>query len=333
MEQSSQFYDIASLVSCLHKLKSENRSLDEKLKALTQRRDYLMTINARLAIPCPTLNAMNGLDSWEGNGNISNLLANGNAIAGSGATSNGNSAPPHASANESLPTANLFANYPNQNVLAQANFSSIHNAATNTSSPSPTTGAQSKAVGNSSQGYFGALTNSLTNVNNPINSSLSNQSFGMLNNGKSLDMNSNLNSSFYDQANSLKQQRESAANSFHFAANNSLYQAVNGQLLNSNLSGSMSGNLSGNMGSNLNNNLSGNLNSNLNSNLNNNLTSASNTSSPSKLSASFNNSLIGSNPSTLSPQVFQSFLQQNQQNAFSLSQQSVPNSVLGQSKR
>lgn len=319
MEQATQFYDIASLVSCLHKLKSENRSLDEKLKSLTYRRDQLISVNSRLAIPCTTLNAINGLDGWDSN--ISSLLANGNAIASSGATSNGNSAAPHSVANDSasLPTTNLFANYPNQNVLTQANFSAIHNAATSTSSPSPTTGNQSKAASNSStaQNYFGALTNSLTNVNNAINSSLSNQSFGqLLNNGKSLDLNSNLSSSFYDQANSLKQQRESAANSFHFAANNGLYQTVNGQLLN------------------LNSNLSGNLNSNLNSNLTNNLTSASNTSSPSKLSASFNNSLTSSaGNSNLSPQLFQSFLQQSSQNAFSLSQQSVQNSVLGQSKR
>lgn len=297
MEQSTQFYDIASLVSCLNKLKSENRVLDEKLKLLAHRRDHLIAVNARLAIPCSTLNAINGLDGWEnGNSNMAGLLANGNQQL---VTSNGNSS---AHTNESVPAANLFANYPNQSALAQANFASVHQA--NTSSPSPTTNQAKPPPNSTTPAFFGALANNLTNVNNSINSSLSNQSFALLNNGKSLDLNSNLSGTYYDPA---MKQRES--NSFSFTANNNLYQAaVNGQLLN--LNNSMTGNLSSN------------------------LTSASNTSSPSKLNASsFNNSLTSSaGSSNLPQQLFQTFMP-NPQTAFSLSQQNVQNSVLGQSKR
>ncbi|KAI5726342.1 hypothetical protein M8J76_000985 [Diaphorina citri] len=50
MEQA-QNYDIAALLTCLHKLRTENSSLDDQVVSLKQRRDQLLAINARLAIP------------------------------------------------------------------------------------------------------------------------------------------------------------------------------------------------------------------------------------------------------------------------------------------
>lgn len=274
MEQS-QFFDISSLISCLFQLKSENRTLEEKLKSLKQKRDHLIAVNSRLSIP------LNGLDNWDSSNNGQLALASSNSI-----TNNSTNTSNSATHNNNDAATNLF--YQNQNTLA-ANFSSIHNASTST--PSPTTSQQKQSQSNS----FFNLNN--LNVNN-INSSLNNQSFN-LSNSKSLDLNSNLNNTFFDATN-LKQQTPTPANNFHYN-NNGLFQAVNGQF-----------------------------------NLNSNLSSASNTSSPSKLTASFNNSLTNSanNSNLLPTQLFQNFLQ-NQSHAFSLNQQTVQNTVLNgnQSKR
>ena len=50
MDQA-QHFDIASLLSCLHQLKSENERLEERVKQLIARRDHLIAINSRLALP------------------------------------------------------------------------------------------------------------------------------------------------------------------------------------------------------------------------------------------------------------------------------------------
>lgn len=50
MEQA-QHFDIASLLSCLHQLRAENVRLEEDVNNLVTRRDHLLAVNARLAIP------------------------------------------------------------------------------------------------------------------------------------------------------------------------------------------------------------------------------------------------------------------------------------------
>ncbi|VVC38726.1 Hypothetical protein CINCED_3A021786 [Cinara cedri] len=56
MEQA-QHFDIASLLTCLYQLKSENVNLEEELDGYTRRRDHLLAVNARLAIPlAPQIN-------------------------------------------------------------------------------------------------------------------------------------------------------------------------------------------------------------------------------------------------------------------------------------
>lgn len=50
MEQA-QHFDIASLLSCLHQLRAENSRLEDRVSSLLQRRDHLLAVNARLAIP------------------------------------------------------------------------------------------------------------------------------------------------------------------------------------------------------------------------------------------------------------------------------------------
>ncbi|CAH0578410.1 unnamed protein product [Chrysodeixis includens] len=54
MEQA-QHFDIASLLSCLHQLRTENVRLEEHVGNLLQRRDHLLAVNARLAIPLTTV--------------------------------------------------------------------------------------------------------------------------------------------------------------------------------------------------------------------------------------------------------------------------------------
>ena len=45
------YFLVASLLSCLHQLRAENIRLEEHVSTLLQRRDHLMAVNARLAIP------------------------------------------------------------------------------------------------------------------------------------------------------------------------------------------------------------------------------------------------------------------------------------------
>lgn len=45
---------VASLLSCLHQLRTENVRLEEHVGNLLQRRDHLLAVNARLAIPLTT---------------------------------------------------------------------------------------------------------------------------------------------------------------------------------------------------------------------------------------------------------------------------------------
>ena len=42
---------VASLLSCLYQLKAENRTLEERISAMTARRDRLLAVNARLSVP------------------------------------------------------------------------------------------------------------------------------------------------------------------------------------------------------------------------------------------------------------------------------------------
>lgn len=50
MEQSEHF-DIASLLSCLNQLRSENQRLESHVSSLLARRDHLLAVNARLSVP------------------------------------------------------------------------------------------------------------------------------------------------------------------------------------------------------------------------------------------------------------------------------------------
>lgn len=45
---------VASLLSCLHQLRTENVRLEDHVGNLLQRRDHLLAVNARLAIPLTT---------------------------------------------------------------------------------------------------------------------------------------------------------------------------------------------------------------------------------------------------------------------------------------
>lgn len=58
MEQA-QHFDVASLLSCLYQLKNENIGLEKELATFTRRRDHLLAVNARLAIPLVPQNRTN----------------------------------------------------------------------------------------------------------------------------------------------------------------------------------------------------------------------------------------------------------------------------------
>ncbi|KAJ8024661.1 Protein AF-10 [Holothuria leucospilota] len=50
-QASSSHLDIASLLSCLHQIREENLRLEQHISNLLQRRDHLVTVNTRLALP------------------------------------------------------------------------------------------------------------------------------------------------------------------------------------------------------------------------------------------------------------------------------------------
>lgn len=60
MEQA-QHFDVASLLSCLYQLKNENIGLEKDLATYTRRRDHLLAVNARLAIPLVPQNMTNSV--------------------------------------------------------------------------------------------------------------------------------------------------------------------------------------------------------------------------------------------------------------------------------
>ncbi|CAG2103183.1 unnamed protein product [Medioppia subpectinata] len=64
----AQHFDIASLLSCLHQLRSENNRLEERVRDLISRRDHLMAVNARLTAPANNVFPINGaLSSFNAN--------------------------------------------------------------------------------------------------------------------------------------------------------------------------------------------------------------------------------------------------------------------------
>ncbi|KAM7361212.1 coiled coil domain containing protein Alhambra isoform 6-T7 [Cochliomyia hominivorax] len=68
MEQA-QHFDIASLLSCLHQLQTENVRLEEHVSSLIARRDHLLAVNARLAIPLNTNTTQSQVTTTGGNSN------------------------------------------------------------------------------------------------------------------------------------------------------------------------------------------------------------------------------------------------------------------------
>lgn len=60
MEQA-QHFDVASLLTCLFQLKKENVGLEKELATVTRRRDHLLAVNARLAIPLAPQNRTNSV--------------------------------------------------------------------------------------------------------------------------------------------------------------------------------------------------------------------------------------------------------------------------------
>jgi hypothetical protein len=66
----AQHFDIASLLSCLHQLRSENNRLEERVRELMSRRDHLLTVNARLSLPANNVFPINGALSTLNSGTI-----------------------------------------------------------------------------------------------------------------------------------------------------------------------------------------------------------------------------------------------------------------------
>ncbi|XP_055908871.1 protein AF-10 isoform X2 [Eupeodes corollae] len=113
MEQA-QHFDIASLLSCLHQLQTENVRLEEHVNSLIARRDHLLAVNARLAIP---LNA----NVPQSQVNLNNIHLNGPTQPEVAATQATPAAPPSASV---TPTSSSNLTTPNPTPSSRAPRSS-----------------------------------------------------------------------------------------------------------------------------------------------------------------------------------------------------------------
>ncbi|KAI8129366.1 Protein AF-10 [Lucilia cuprina] len=142
MEQA-QHFDIASLLSCLHQLQSENVRLEEHVSSLIARRDHLLAVNARLAIPLNTNTTQSQVTTAGGNNSSSTTTSS--AIPAS--TSTINSTPTLTSASAATAAS-----------LATAATTSI-SGTTSSSTSRGTTGVGQTAVGNE---RMGRLTSSST---------------------------------------------------------------------------------------------------------------------------------------------------------------------------
>ncbi|KAL1377811.1 hypothetical protein pipiens_016000 [Culex pipiens pipiens] len=87
MEQA-QHFDIASLLSCLHQLRSENIRLEDHVNNLVARRDHLLAVNARLAIPLNPA-ALGGVGLGGGGGGSGGGGASGGTGGGPSGTAGG----------------------------------------------------------------------------------------------------------------------------------------------------------------------------------------------------------------------------------------------------
>ncbi|XP_015791835.1 protein AF-10 isoform X2 [Tetranychus urticae] len=121
MEQT-QHFDVASLLSCLHQLRTENERLEERVRQLISRRDHLIAVNSRLSLPL--------------NGSLGSL---GGLSTHSSAISQNESANSVSSSPLSFPSSNSGANpsplYDNNKSPRNSPASNIANGAANPESP------------------------------------------------------------------------------------------------------------------------------------------------------------------------------------------------------
>ena len=60
---------VASLLNCLHQLRQENQRLEDHIQNLSARRDHLLAVNARLALPHAPIHNQNGAQQPPNNNN------------------------------------------------------------------------------------------------------------------------------------------------------------------------------------------------------------------------------------------------------------------------
>lgn len=70
-------FSVASLLSCLHQLRSENIRLEEHVNNLIARRDHLLAVNARLTVPLNQVAQVPNQNSGKDNSIFSHPTANG----------------------------------------------------------------------------------------------------------------------------------------------------------------------------------------------------------------------------------------------------------------
>ncbi|XP_069110698.1 protein AF-10-like isoform X2 [Argopecten irradians] len=167
--QQGQHFDIASLLSCLHQLKSENKRLEDHIQSLTSRRDHLLAVNARLSLSYTPTNNINSADTNQNSPRVSQEQSGRNST-GHSPIVNCNSPTtvpisPAALSSSSLTVPVGLPNHPNQ--TSQPSYNNSHSAANPSNISMTTTSSIATASAESShQLSQHKLQNSLTNKDN-----------------------------------------------------------------------------------------------------------------------------------------------------------------------
>jgi hypothetical protein len=149
-----QHFDISSLLSCLHQLRTDNQKLEERLRQLLARRDHLIAVNARLSIPLNGLGVMHPTQNpnYSLAVNASNLSQLVSGHSSSSTSPAGNSNFYSLSAAQHLQQNGIQANSMNKHGVTTNGSGSFHELVTNPSNADKGTPPVNGSYGSSTNG-------------------------------------------------------------------------------------------------------------------------------------------------------------------------------------
>ncbi|XP_054168474.1 protein AF-10-like isoform X2 [Oppia nitens] len=170
----AQHFDIASLLSCLHQLRSENNRLEERVRELISRRDHLLAVNARLTAPANNVFPINGALNTFNSNNMPMSGQSASPVSAHSALSAASSPRTHTNSPSEIQNKSIRVSSPAQSASpsiarSHPSFSSFHNNNNNNDS----IGLTNHLFSNISQSYPSncvPTTSSLSGQSSPTHS-------------------------------------------------------------------------------------------------------------------------------------------------------------------